>query len=178
METQAFILVDVPPQGRREVKSWLLSPLLLLALHTAEGVPWTEAIVVSAKPLELFSLSDQRDSLVSREARKQGVPVWLALSISHAENWMGLDSTATNPFSGAIGLMQIIPANWDRYPECGDAHITNRKRNVCMGIAILSKCLSPTLALTLNCYGGATSLLGKRSYNLDVARKMRLEWLD
>ena len=160
------------------MKSWLIAPLLLLVLHTPKGVPWTEAIVVTAKPLELFSLSDQRDSLVAREARRQDVPVWLALSISHAENWQGFDSTATNPFSGAIGLMQIIPENWDLYPECGTAHITNRERNVCIGIAILAECMAPTLARTLNCYGGAVSLQGRRNYNLDVARKMRLEWLD
>ena len=152
--------------------------LALLVIHTPNGVPWTEAIVVSAKPLALFSLPDQRDSLVAREARRQAVPVWLARSISHAENWRGLDSTAVNPFSGAVGLMQIIPGNWGLYPECGNAHITNRKRNVCMGISILSKCLSPTLALTLNCYGGAVSLQGRRNYNLDVSRKIRLEWLD
>lgn len=155
---------------------WLL--LALVAMHTPRGLSWADPIVVSQRPLELFNLTDQRDSLVAREARRQDVPVWLALSISHAENWRGLDSTATNPFSGAIGLMQIIPANWNLYPECGTAHITNRKRNVCMGISILARCLFPTLALTLNCYGGAESLLGKRSYNLDVARKMRLEWLD
>ena len=155
----------------------LLVGLTLMFHHTPQGLPWAAPIVVSERPLELFSLSDQRDSLVAREARRQAVPVWLALSISHAENWRGLDSTATNSFSGAIGLMQIIPANWGLYPECGTAHITNRRRNVCMGVSILAKCLSYTLALTLNCYGGAASLLGKRSYNLAVARKMRLEWL-
>ena len=156
---------------------WLLAPLVVLTLHIPRGLPWASTIEVTEKPLELFSLSDQRDSLVSRSARKQGVPVWLALSISHAENWQGLDSTATNPFSGAVGLMQIIPANWGLYPKCGTAHITNRKRNVCMGISILAECLSPTLALTLNCYGGAVSLQGRRNYNLDVSRKIRLEWL-
>ena len=57
------------------MKSWLIAPLLLLVLHTPRGVPWTEAIVVTAKPLELFSLSDQWDSLVAREARRQNVPV-------------------------------------------------------------------------------------------------------
>ena len=152
----------------------------LLVIHTPNGVPWTEAIVVSARPLELFSLPDQRDSLVAREARRQNVPVWLARSISHAENWRGLDSTATNPFSGAVGLMQIIPGNWGLYPECGSAHITNRKRNVCMGMSVLRKCLDKyeTLADVLSCYGGAVSLQGRRNYNLDVARKIRLEWLE
>ena len=151
-------------------------PLVTSLTHSS--LPVAPAIIVSEKPLELFSLSEQRDSLVARGARGQGVPVWLALSISHAENWRGLDSTATNPFSGAIGLMQIIPANWKRYPECGNAHITNRKRNVCVGIAILAECMAPTLARTLNCYGGAVSLQGRRNYNLAVARMMRLAWLD
>ena len=105
-------------------------------------LPVAVPIVVSEKPLVLFSLSEQRDSLVAREARRQEVPVWLALSISHAENWRGLDSTATNPFSGSIGLMQIHPMNWDLFPECGTAHITDRKRNVCMGLSVLRECLN------------------------------------
>ena len=148
----------------------------LLVIHTPNGVPWTEAIVVSAKPLELFSLSDQRDSLVAREARRQAVPVWLALSISHAENWRG-DSTAVNLWSGAIGLGQIHPVNFGKYPECGE-NMVNRKTNVCYMMRILRACLALTLEETLSCYGGATSLAGKRAYNLDVNRRNRLEWLD
>lgn len=155
-----------------------LATMALVTLLTHSPLPIADTIVVSERPLESFSLPDQRDSLVAREARRQDVPVWLALSISHAENWRGLDSTATNPFSGAVGLMQIIPGNWDLYPKCGSAHITDRKRNVCIGIAILAKCIAPTLARTLNCYGGAVSLQGRRNYNLDVTRKMRLDWLD
>ena len=150
--------------------------LALLVIHTPNGVPWTEAIVVSAKPLALFSLPDQRDSLVAREARRQNVPVWLALSISHAENWGG-DSTAVNPWSGAIGLGQIHPVNFGRYPECGE-NMVNRKTNVCYMMRILRACLARTLEETLSCYGGATSLAGKRAYNLDVNRRTRLEWLD
>ncbi len=88
-----------------------------LLTHSAKGLPVAEPIVVSQKPLELFSLSEQRDSLVAREARRQSVPVWLALSISHAENWGG-DSMAVNPRSGAIGLGQIHPVNFGRFPEC------------------------------------------------------------
>ena len=147
----------------------------LLVIHTPNGVPWTEAIVVSARPLELFSLPDQRDSLVAREARRQNVPVWLALSISHAENWRG-DSTAVNLWSGAIGLGQIHPVNFGKYPECGE-NMVNRKTNVGYMMRILGACLALTLEETLNCYGGATSLEGKRAYNLDVNRRTRLEWL-
>jgi len=91
----------------------MLVPLVLLtfAMHTPRGLPVADPIVVSRKPLELFSISDQRDTLVVREARRQGVPRWLALSISHAENWSG-DSVAVNPYSGAIGLLQIHPVNF------------------------------------------------------------------
>ena len=150
--------------------------LALFVIHTPNGVPWTEAIVVSARPLELFSLPDQRDSLVAREARRQAVPVWLALSIAHAENWTG-DSAAVNLWSGAVGLGQIHPINFGKYPECGE-NMVNRKVNVCYMMRILRACLSHTLEETLNCYGGATSLEGKRAYNLDVNRRTKLEWLD
>ena len=160
---------------------WLLAPLIVLtfAMHTPASIPIVKVLVVNQAPLTSFSLSVQRDSLVARAARKARepmVPVWLALSIAHAENWGG-DSTAVNPFSGAIGLGQIHPVNFGRFPECGE-NILNRHTNVCYMIRILQLCKAGTLALTLNCYGGAVSLAGKRAYNLDVARKMRLDWLD
>jgi len=163
----------------------LLVPFLLLTLvgHSSEPLPIAEPIVVSSLDftpgydLSRYSLTEARDTLVAREARKQTVPVWLALSIAHAENWTG-DSMAVNAFSGAIGLLQIHPINWDFYPECGDAHITNRKRNVCVGIAILADCLSPTLEETLSCFGGAVSPTGRREYGFAVNRKMRLGWID
>ena len=141
----------------------------------SSSLPVAVPIVVSEKPLVLFSLSEQRDSLVAREARRQEVPVWLALSIAHAENWTG-DSTAVNLWSGAIGLGQIHPVNFGKYPECGE-NMVNRKTNVCYMMRILGACLALTLEETLNCYGGATSLEGKRAYNLDVNRRTRLEWL-
>ena len=154
----------------------LLMLFVLTMAHTPRPLPVADVIVVSEKPLELFSLSDQRDSLVSREARKQGVPVWLALSIAHAENWGG-DSVAVNPYSGAIGLLQIHPVNFGRFPECGE-NVLNRQSNVCYGLTILRHCLSLTLERTLSCYGGATSPAGRRNYGFDVARRMRLAWLD
>lgn len=164
-----------------------LVPLALMtfATHTPRPLPMAEPFVISQKPLSLFSLSDQRDSLVVREARRQStpespIPRWLALSISHAESWRGLDSTATNVYSGSIGLMQIHPTNWNLFPSCGTQHITNRKRNVCMGMSVLRVCMDEydTLADVLSCYGGAKSLQGMKNYNLDVARRVRLEWLD
>ncbi len=133
-------------------------------------------IIVSRSPFAEFSLSEQRDSLVAWEARKQGVPVWLALSVGHAENWGG-DSTAVNFFSGALGLGQIHPVNWGRFPECGE-NLLNRRTNVCYMMKLLKLCEAATLAPVLSCYGGARSLQGKRNYNLDVTRMMRLEWLD
>ena len=166
----------------------LLLPLALVtfAMHTPKPLPMAVPIVVSQRPLSSYGLSEARDSLVAREARKQSVPVWLALSIAHAEVWGG-DSTAVNPRSGAAGLLQIHPNNFGRFPECGE-NVLNRQSNVCMGITVLHNCLvrrdekgnltNPTLALVLNCYGGATSLAGKRAYNLDVNRRTRLEWLD
>lgn len=159
----------------------LLVPLALVTFamgHTPRPLPMAEVIVVSQRPLSLFNLSDQRDSLVVREARRQGVPEWLALSIAHAENWGG-DSTAVNPYSGAIGLLQIHPINWELYATlCGTAHITDRRRNVCVGVAILKDCLSPILEETLSCFGGAVSPTGRRNYNYDVNRQVRLGWID
>ncbi len=158
---------------------WLLAPLVLLTLatHTPAPLPMAEPIVVSKKPLSLFSISEQRDTLVAREARRQGVPVWLALSIAHAENWTG-DSTAVNPRSGAIGLLQIHPVNFGRFPECGE-NIRNRYTNVCYGIQILGHCIESAedLSQALSCYGGATRNSTRRKYVDDVARRARLEWL-
>ena len=147
-----------------------------LATHSPKPVPMVKVLVVNQTPLSSYGLSEARDSLVVREARKQGVPEWLALSIAHAENWGG-DSTAVNPHSGAIGLGQIHPVNFGRFPECGE-NITNRYTNVCYMIRILRDCEAEMLASVLNCYGGAKSLQGMRNYNLDVNRRTRLAWID
>ena len=147
-----------------------------LATHSPKPVPMVKVLVVNQTPLSSYGLSEARDSLVVREARRQGVPTWLALSIAHAENWGG-DSTAVNPHSGAIGLGQIHPVNFGRFPECGE-NITNRYTNVCYMIRILRDCEAEMLASVLNCYGGAKSLQGMRNYNLDVNRRTRLDWID
>ena len=104
------------------------------------------------------------------------MPVWLALSIAHAENWGG-DSTAVNPYSGAVGLLQIHPVNFGRFPECGE-NITNRYTNVCFGITILRNCLASTLESTLSCYGGATSPAGRRNYLFAVGTRVKMGWID
>ena len=159
------------------MRPWLLLVFLTLAMyHTPKPLPMADPIVVSQKPLSLFSVSDQRDSLVAREARRQEVPVWLALSIAHTENWGG-DSTAVNPYSGAVGIGQIHPVNFGRFPECGE-NITNRNTNVCYMLRILRNCLATTLESTLSCYGGATSPAGRRNYLFAVGTRVRMGWID
>ena len=160
---------------------WFCSLLALfvvvgLSISKSPAIVVAEPIVITRSPFESLSLSDQRDSLIAWEARKQGVPVWLALSVGHAENWGG-DSTAVNYFSGALGLGQIHPVNFGRFPECGE-NLLNRRTNVCYMMKLLTLCRAEMLATLLSCYGGATSLQGRRNYNLDVTRQMRLEWLD
>ncbi len=156
---------------------WLVVVVLTLAMgHSPQPLPWAAPIVVSLKPLELFSLSEQRDSLVARAARLNGIPVWLALSIAHAETWGG-DSAVVNPWSGAAGIGQIHPVNFGRFPECGD-NMLNRRTSICYMMRLLELCSAEILADVLNCYGGAASIEGMRRYNLDVTRKMRLDWLE
>ncbi|KKL54641.1 hypothetical protein LCGC14_2263370 [marine sediment metagenome] len=53
-----------------------------LATHSPKPVPMVKVLVVNQTPLSSYGLSEARDSLVVREARKQGVPTWLALSIA------------------------------------------------------------------------------------------------
>lgn len=171
------------------MKPWLLAPLMFVtfAMHSPRPIPWADKVlVVDRVPLTSFSLSVQRDSLVAREARRQGVPEWLALSIAHAENWGG-DSTAVNPWSGCIGLMQVCPFDlsgdslWigTHREECGDTSLINRKRNVCVGMRVLQDCIGrfDRLATVLACYGGATRPTTRRKYVDDVARRTRMEWL-
>lgn len=83
-------------------------------------------------------LSRERDSIVSVEAFRAGVPINKSLAISHTENWIG-DSTAVST-SGAVGLMQIMPSYWENaFPDqCyGVGNLFNRKRNACVGVRVL-----------------------------------------
>ena len=184
-----FVTFSSERVGSMWYRASLLVPLAVLTLAMGDSpapLPMAEVITVSEKPLELFSLSDQRDSLVSREARKQSVPVWLALSIAHAENWSG-DSVAVNPWSGCVGLMQVCPFDlsgdslWvgTYREECGDMPLINRKRNVCVAMKVLRGCIDrfDRLATVLACYGGATRPTTRRKYVDDVARRTRMEWL-
>ena len=114
--------------------------LASLATHSPRPLPMAQPIVVSQKPLSLFSVheqSERRDSVVLREARRLGVPRIVAYAVTHAETYSG-DSTAVSS-AGAVGIMQIMPANFDSYPECyGARHITDMKRNACVGLRLLS----------------------------------------
>jgi len=86
----------------------------------------------------VMSASTYRDYLVAYEARRLGVPVQMAVAVSHAENWSG-DPEAISS-AGAVGLMQIMPNIWgDQFlEECyGPRSLTNPERNACVGVHVL-----------------------------------------
>lgn len=85
-----------------------------------------------------MTLEEARDSIVAFEARRFGMPVAMALAITHVENWSG-DSTAANARSGALGIMQIMPQIWSNafQHDCyGDRALVDRHRNACLGVQI------------------------------------------
>ncbi len=147
----------------------LLSSVVCLGL-TADNVsplsplPMAAPLVVSAKPLALFPMSERRDSVVLREARWAGLPERIAYAVTHAENWGG-DTTAVST-AGAVGVMQIMPVHWDAWRvECyGDRKIVDMHRNACIGVHLL-----------LDYHGEAVAtreaLLGRR---LSVVERSRL----
>lgn len=110
---------------------------LLFVTHEPTPLPIADTIVVSQKPLELFSPSERRDSVALREARRFGVPRRIVYAVTHSENFGG-DSTAVST-AGAVGILQIMPMNHDAYrEECyGDRHITDMARNACIGVNLL-----------------------------------------
>lgn len=162
--------------------------LLFVGLYKLAGVlaekpeplPVAEPIVISAAPLSSFDMSVQRDTLIARYAKTQDVvPLWLALSVSHAETWSG-DSAVTNARTGATGLFQIHPVNFGRFPHCGEP-IVNRQVNICYGFEILVECIeagNESLSTMLACYGGATRASTRRMYVDAVAKRVRVEWLN
>ena len=164
---------------------WLLPLLLLLSADIDRPLPIAPPLIVSQQPLAFFGLSEQRDSLIARGARAWGVPVWLALGIGHAEVWGG-DSMAVHPRSGALGLGQIHPVNFGRFPACGD-NMVNRQTSVCYMMELLRECIdarntegllrNPTLSAVLACYGGATRRSTRQRYVDDVMHKTKMEWL-
>lgn len=78
--------------------------------------------------------SHERDSIVAAAARLAGMPVPLAIAVSHTENWGG-DSTSRHPISGCLGLMQVCPQIWadSFHTECGTDSLIARWRNACVG---------------------------------------------
>lgn len=115
--------------------SKLLTVLFLGLLgHSPRPLPVADPIVVSGRPLEL---SERRDSVAFREARRFGVPWRIIYAVTHAEVYSG-DSTAVSS-AGAVGIMQIMPVNHRAYPkECyGGRHITDMTRNACVGVNLL-----------------------------------------
>src|SRR5258706_15297891 len=81
------------------------------------------------------SPAEQRDSIVAREARRQGAPVGLMIAIGRVEDPTG-DSAARSPV-GAVGIMQVMPA-WQHSFEddCGCLPLTDRRTNACRGVHI------------------------------------------
>ena len=104
-----------------------------------------------------LSLSEQRDSIVTAEARRAGVPVGLSIAVSHVENWTG-DSMAVSP-RGAVGIMQVLPKFWQHSfeEECGCGSLFPRKRNACVGVRVLGSYLKQykTTAQALRAYHGS-----------------------
>ena len=107
-----------------------------------------------------LSFSEQRDTLVSQEARRAGVSVALAVAVSHVENWTG-DSMAVSE-RGAVGLMQVVPKYWQHEfeEECGCGSLFERRLNVCKGVRVLAFYLKQqkTTVLALRAYHGSLAL--------------------
>jgi hypothetical protein len=59
----------------------------------------------------VLSTTEFRDYVVSFEAQRAGVPVEMALAVSHAENGSGLVDARS--YAGAIGIMQVMPYKRD-----------------------------------------------------------------
>lgn len=120
------------------------------------------AVLVASprRPAEVYqptTLTEQRDSIVALEARRAGVPVDIALAVSHVENWSG-DSTAVSP-AGAVGIMQVMPKYWQHSfeEECGCGSLTQRHRNACVGVRILDQYYTryKTWGKTVRAYHGS-----------------------
>lgn len=82
--------------------------------------------------------SQERDAIVTAEARRAGVPAGLAVAVSHIEDTSG-DSLALSN-RGAVGIMQVLPTYWlDAFrDECyGDRSLFDRARNACVGVHVL-----------------------------------------
>lgn len=136
------------PKNRRVITRArsLVTALVLIGL-TAEAV-WpsaaeserpapvlTAAPVVAAFPAHPHAL---RILAVRAEALRVGISPDMALAVSFTENWGG-DSLAVSR-AGAVGVMQIMPRVWGKafIKECGEAPLTNLRRNACVGVRVLA----------------------------------------
>ena len=103
--------------------------------HQPEHAVMTAEPVAASVPTTPHSL---RVMAVRSEARRAGISVEMALAVSMTENWGG-DSLAVSRV-GAIGVMQVMPNVWGKsfLSECGDAPLTNLRRNACVGVRVLA----------------------------------------
>jgi hypothetical protein len=173
----------------------LVPSVTILARQQSAAAPADgTAAVITLPPA---SLSEQRDSIVAAEARKAGVPVLLALAVSHVENWTG-DSMAVSvagkqdsvtvrraimgqqraiDMLGAVGLMQVLPRAWwhSFENECGCGSLFDRQRNACKGVRVLAFYLArePTVDRALRGYHGSLRHHGQGDgYTAAVLEKM------
>jgi len=155
----------------------LIAVLLGLSPHQDVATPADGTAAMITRPS--LTLSEERDSIVAAEARKIGVPVLLALAVSHVENWTG-DSMAVSwagkqdtvtirraiagqqraiDTLGAVGIMQVLPRAWwhSFEEECGCGSLFNRRRNACKGVRVLAFYLArePTVDRALRGYHGS-----------------------
>lgn len=116
------------------------SQAVVVAVLAVVIVGLTASLDRAAQPARraLGGPSEERDSIVAYEARRAGMDPTLAIAVSHVENWGG-DSAIQHRTSGAVGLMQVMPAIWsDSFQtECyGPASLTLRARNACVGVRV------------------------------------------
>ncbi len=123
---------------------YLVHILPLLFLHTPTPLPMAAPIVVSYSLSERITMTRhslweyRRNNAVRYAAERWGVPLNIAMAVSHAENYSG-DSTAVNKRSGAVGIFQIHPVNFGTLDHLcfGPGDMTNLKRNACYGALFL-----------------------------------------
>lgn len=144
-------------RSMRALRAFIAVTCALLAFAGIQAVLPDGTTVVTATPR---SFSEQRDSIVAHEARRAGVPVKLAIAVSHVENWTG-DSMAVSPV-GAVGLMQVLPKYWQHSfeEECGCGSLFRRQRNACVGVRVLKQYLDQhkKTSPALRAYHGSLNL--------------------
>jgi len=100
-----------------------------------------QTVIMTAEPIAATAPESPhalRVMVVRAEARRAGISADMALAVSMTENWGG-DSLAVSRV-GAIGVMQVMPNIWGQsfLSECGNAPLTNLRRNACVGVRVLA----------------------------------------